>query len=157
MPLKECQALNVLHRSFLNQRILEALNRCKNVEVFYEHKLVTCNLDEQQAVFEQKAIGKTARQDSPMQEYPPALSESAGVQTVKVKYDLLIGADGAHSMTRQYLSKYARMDLQQKWIDILWCEFRIQPSQKNNHRLRPDQVHIWPQNDCMFLALPDIV
>lgn len=73
---------------------------------------------------------------------------------VEVTFDFLIGADGAHSAARYHMMKYARVDYQQEYIDTLWCEFRIEPTETGDFRISPNHLHIWPGTEFMFIALP---
>jgi kynurenine 3-monooxygenase len=74
---------------------------------------------------------------------------------------MILGADGSHSKVRDVLMRNTRMDYQQRYIDTFWCEFRIQrvdaltdvfPPHISQHHL-----HIWPGQDCMFIAIPNTV
>jgi kynurenine 3-monooxygenase len=73
---------------------------------------------------------------------------------VEVQFDYLIGADGAHSASRYHMMKYSRVDYQQEYIDTLWCEFRIAPTESGEFRISPNHLHIWPGREFMFIALP---
>ena len=78
---------------------------------------------------------------------------------VAVQFDLLIGADGAHSTTRYHMMKYARVTYQQEYIDTLWCEFRIQPRPTKSlfaFAMSPNHLHIWPGTSFMFIAIPSL-
>lgn len=52
------------------------------------------------------------------------------------------------------MMKFARVDYQQEYVDTLWCEFRIPPSEKGDFRISPNHLHIWPGREFMFIALP---
>ena len=52
------------------------------------------------------------------------------------------------------MMKFARTDYQQEYIDTLWCEFNISPSDDNDFRISPNHLHIWPGREFMFIALP---
>ena len=52
--------------------------------------------------------------------------------------------------------KYARMDYSQTYIDCLWCEFSIPPSEDDDFRISPNHLHIWPAGSFMFIALPSL-
>lgn len=78
-------------------------------------------------------------------------------ETVEVDFDLLIGADGAHSVTRQQLSRYGKINFQRTWVDTLWCEFLIPSFDSGESRLSSDHLHLWPQKSCMFIASPNMV
>ena len=72
-------------------------------------------------------------------------------------FDLLIGADGAHSATRYHLMKFAQLDYQQEYIDTLWCEFYIPPrSPDSSFAIDPNHLHIWPGGSFMFIAIPSL-
>ena len=76
------------------------------------------------------------------------------VPEIEVPFDYLIGADGAHSASRFHMMKFARVDYQQEYIDTLWCEFRIPPTEDGDFRISPNHLHIWPGREFMFIAIP---
>lgn len=86
------------------------------------------------------------------------MADDAGVAgrvpEIEVSFDYLIGADGAHSASRFHMMKFARVDYQQEYIDTLWCEFRIPPSENGEFRISPNHLHIWPGREFMFIAIP---
>ena len=76
---------------------------------------------------------------------------------IEVEFDLLIGADGAHSGTRYHLMKFSRVTYQQEYIDILWCEFHVPPQGPNGDwAIDPNHLHIWPAGSFMFIAIPSL-
>jgi kynurenine 3-monooxygenase len=75
---------------------------------------------------------------------------------IEVSFDLLIGADGAHSAARFHMMKFARLNYSQEYIDTLWCEFRIPPSPSGDFLVSPNHLHIWPGTECMFIAIPSV-
>ena len=76
---------------------------------------------------------------------------------ISVDFDLLIGADGAHSAARFHMMKFARVNFQQEYIDTLWCEFRIGPiSPDSSFAIHPNRLHIWPGGSLMFIAIPSL-
>ncbi len=83
---------------------------------------------------------------------------------IEVDFDLMLGADGAHSAVRYHMMKFARMNYQQEYIDTLWCEFQIQsresalePDVHSKFVISPNFLHIWPGQDFMFIAIPSDV
>lgn len=112
-----------------------------NVKIFFNHKLVGANFADNKAWLETK-------------------SPAGDRQEVEITFDLLIGADGAHSATRYHLMKYTRMDYKQEYIDTLWCEFTIPPNANptatSKHSISPNHLHIWPGSDRMFIAIPSL-
>ncbi|OBT76015.1 hypothetical protein VF21_03528 [Pseudogymnoascus sp. 05NY08] len=129
-------------RGGLNKHLLDELESMPNVKIFFNHKLVGANFADNTAWLETN-------------------SPAGERQEVEITFDLLIGADGAHSATRYHLMKYTRMDYKQEYIDTLWCEFTIAPNEAyltptSKHTISPNHLHIWPGGDRMFIAIPSL-
>ncbi|KAE8393984.1 kynurenine 3-monooxygenase [Aspergillus alliaceus] len=137
------QAINSVDRGTLNNAFLDELERTPNVKLFFNHKLTGADFHSNRAWFERRAPGDT-----------PLPGSSNRVPEIEVSFDYLIGADGAHSASRYHMMKYSRVDYQQEYIDTLWCEFRIPPSDSGGFRISPNHLHIWPGKEFMFIALP---
>jgi len=125
--------------------MLDILEEMPNVKFFFNHKLTGADFRHNKAWFEVRdgdSSGDRARE-------------------IEVDFDLMIGADGAHSAVRYHMMKYTRMDYQQEYIDTLWCEFQIQPkdgaTQESRFRISPNHLHIWPGKQFMFIAIPSEV
>lgn len=116
----------------------------------------TANLDQKRARFE-KECSVDAMKGEESRERNIDDTKAVHRNIVEVDFDLLIGADGAHSVTRQQLSRYAKINFQQTWVDILWCEFQIPFNPSGGFQLSSDHLHLWPQKSCMFIASPNMV
>ena len=119
-----------------------------NVTFFFNHKLTGADFRRNKAWFE---VLEEKTSDQPSRE-------------IEISFDLMIGADGAHSAVRYHMMKYTRMDYQQEYIDTLWCEFQIQPTEGqvgtelySRFKISPNHLHIWPGRDQMFIAIPSEV
>lgn len=119
-----------------------------NVKFFFNHKLAGADFRKNKAWFEVKNGDVDGRP-----------------RETEVAFDLMLGADGAHSSVRYHMMKFTRMDYEQRYIDTLWCEFQIQPlpdhSEKakaddpmSRFRISPNHLHIWPGKEFMFIAIP---
>ncbi|KAE8378955.1 kynurenine 3-monooxygenase [Aspergillus bertholletiae] len=137
------QAINSVDRGTLNNAFLDELERTPNVKLFFNHKLTGADFQSNRAWFERRAPGDT-----------PLPGSSNRVPEIEVSFDYMIGADGAHSASRYHMMKYSRVDYQQEYIDTLWCEFRVPPSDSGDFRISPNHLHIWPGKEFMFIALP---
>lgn len=120
-----------------------------NVKLFFNHKLTGADFRTCRAWFEAKDTLSTAS-DRPRE--------------IEIGFDLMIGADGAHSAVRYHLMKFSRMDYQQEYIDTLWCEFQLSPRLTHpgdgplaKFPISPNHLHIWPGKDFMFIAIPSEV
>ncbi|KAI9052019.1 hypothetical protein LZ554_004273 [Drepanopeziza brunnea f. sp. 'monogermtubi'] len=145
------RTLYAADRGGLNKTLLDELESMPNVKFFFNHKLTGADFKKNKAWFEishaESSKGVTGTR----------------AREVEIDFDLMIGADGAHSAVRYHLMKYARLDYQQTYIDTLWCEFSIEareiaPGQEPSTRfaISPHHLHIWPGRDFMFIAIPSL-
>ncbi|KAK1752950.1 hypothetical protein QBC47DRAFT_404311 [Echria macrotheca] len=131
------RSILAIDRGGLNKRLLDILEEMPNVTFFFNHKLVGADFRRNKAWFEvKKGTDKT--------------------HEIEVDFDLMIGADGAHSAVRYHMMKFTRMNYQQEYIDTLWCEFQIPPRDGPGSKsmISPNHLHIWPGHDFMFIAIP---
>ena len=135
--------IRAVDRGGLNKRLLDELEAMPNVTFFFRHKMTGADFRKKKAWFE---ITQSGDKQSSERRAPE----------IEVEFDLLLGADGAHSAARHHLMKFARMDFSQKYIDCLWCEFTIPPSKDGDFRISPNHLHIWPAGSFMFIALPSL-
>lgn len=130
-----------------------------NVKLNFNHKLVGADFKQNLAWFEQKSVPRTDHAQNPTEE-----TSSSTSQEIEVKFDFMIGADGAHSAVRYHMMKFTRMDYMQEYIDTLWCEFHISPdnaegsatSKYSGFKISPNHLHIWPGISFMFIAIPSL-
>ncbi|KAH8726960.1 kynurenine 3-monooxygenase [Phaeosphaeriaceae sp. PMI808] len=133
------RSLLAMDRNELNKTLLDHLGTMSNVKFFFNRKLVSVDFRKRLAWFENCTKSDPAKSDD-----------------VEIAFDLLIGADGAHSAVRYHLMKFVPMSYQQEYIDKLWCQFHVPPATNGDFRLPPNYLHIWPQDDSMFIALPNL-
>ncbi|ELK02297.1 Kynurenine 3-monooxygenase [Pteropus alecto] len=69
--------------------------------------------------------------------------------------DLIVGCDGAHSTVRTHLMKKPRFDYSQQYIPHGYMELTI-PPKNGEYAMEPNYLHIWPRNDFMMIALPNM-
>jgi kynurenine 3-monooxygenase len=135
--------IRAVDRGGLNKRLLDELENMPNVTLFFHHKMTGADFKKRKAWFEVRPLDAKAEPASRARE-------------IEVSFDLLIGADGAHSAARFHMMKFARTDYSQTYIDCLWCEFTIAPSEQGEFRISPNHLHIWPAGEFMFIALPSL-
>ncbi|KAL2127540.1 hypothetical protein VTI74DRAFT_10569 [Chaetomium olivicolor] len=142
------RSILAIDRGGLNKRLLDILEGMQNVKFFFNHKLTGADFRRNKAWFEVRDNGA-----------PPTQGQRA--REIEIDFDLMIGADGAHSAVRYHLMKYTRMDYQQVYIDTMWCEFQIpskttapDASLMSKFAISPNHLHIWPGKEFMFIAIP---
>jgi len=127
-----------MDRTGLNKTLLDYLSSMPNVKFFFNRKLLSADFCKKLAWFENRTKSDPAKSDDE-----------------EIAFDLLIGADGAHSAVRYHLMKFVPMSYQQEYIDKLWCQFHVPATAEGDFRIPPNYLHIWPQDDSMFIALPN--
>lgn len=151
------QHIQAVDRANLNKRLLDALEAMTNVTFHFNHKLTGADFNKKTAWFEPQ--GNAKRKDHPQNPIQNEGGSQSGTrpEEIQVNFDLLIGADGAHSAARFHMMKFARVNYQQEYIDTLWCEFRIDPkSSTQDFAINPNRLHIWPGGSLMFIAIPSL-
>jgi kynurenine 3-monooxygenase len=74
----------------------------------------------------------------------------------QVMCEMLIGADGAYSALRQSMQKLDRFNFSQSYIEHGYKELEIPCGPKGEHLLEKNALHIWPREDFMMIALPNM-
>lgn len=152
------QYIQAVDRAGLNKLLLDSLEKFPNVRLYFRHKLTGANFNSKVAWFEKQGPSRSEADGIRNHSQNQHSSNTQGrLDEVAVKFDLLIGADGAHSATRYHMMKYARVTYQQEYIDTLWCEFRIKPrTSEPLFAMTPNYLHIWPGTSFMFIAIPSL-
>ena len=70
-------------------------------------------------------------------------------------YDVLIGADGAYSMTRTYLQHGQEAKHSLEFSDWAYKEVWISPEKARKMNLRIKATHTWPRDNSLLLAFPN--
>ncbi|KAF1800510.1 hypothetical protein V8B55DRAFT_1535478 [Mucor lusitanicus] len=129
------QHINAVDRARLNELLLDEAESLANVTVYFEHRLLSADLDNNTVEFMTSDGKKTYRND------------------------FIIGADGAYSKTRTQMMRSMRMDYNQQYIDTGYCELSMPPATgpdgKPTFALDPNHLHIWPRHTFMLIALPN--
>lgn len=147
-PRLRCQTIFAVDRAGLNKRLLDILEAMPNVKFFFNHKLTGADFNRRKAWFE----------------ITTSESATGRAREIETGFDLMIGADGAHSAVRYHMMKFVRMNYQQEYIDTLWCEFQVKAVENpasddatSKFRISPNHLHIWPGKEFMFIAIPSDV
>ncbi|KAI4217565.1 MAG: hypothetical protein LQ351_000161 [Letrouitia transgressa] len=147
--------IRAVDRAGLNKRMLDSLEKMPNVTLNFNHKLTGADFKKNIAWFEQQTLPTTDHAQNPTQDIS-IKREQARATEISVTFDLLIGADGAHSAARFHMMKFARVNYQQEYIDTLWCEFHMKPRPDFSYATSPNHLHIWPGGSFMFIAIPSL-
>ncbi|CAJ0852362.1 7308_t:CDS:2 [Entrophospora sp. SA101] len=103
-----------VERTALLELLLDTAQTFDNVKIYFEHQLKSCDFDNGSLQFK-------IRQE----------------MNFKYNADLIIGADGAHSIVRSQLMRVVRYGLEEEYA------------------IDPNYLHIWPRHSFMMIALPN--
>uniref|UniRef100_A0A8C7DAI7 Kynurenine 3-monooxygenase n=1 Tax=Oncorhynchus kisutch TaxID=8019 RepID=A0A8C7DAI7_ONCKI len=73
----------------------------------------------------------------------------------EIQADLIVGCDGAFSAIRKQFLRQSRFNYSQTYIPHGYLEFTIPPI-NGEFAMKPNNLHIWPRNTFMMIALPNL-
>jgi len=76
-------------------------------------------------------------------------------QCLEYHYRILIGADGAFSQVRSAMIKTGRIGYSLKYLEHVYKELTMPPTEKNEFAITPEFYHLWPRGNFMMMALPN--
>ncbi|KAK4574354.1 kynurenine 3-monooxygenase, mitochondrial precursor [Recurvomyces mirabilis] len=144
---------NSIDRVTLTELLLNELDSLPNVKLFFRHKITAVDLERQQVQVTDESLGGRPGQNH--------RSEQQNIS--QHVFDLLLGCDGTYSAVRASMMRSSRLDYSQTLVDALWCQFTIPaattgsyttPSASKGFSVSPEHLHIWPNNEMMFMAIP---
>ncbi len=72
-----------------------------------------------------------------------------------IRFDTLIGADGAGSALRAAMNRKHPLDERIEFLDHSYKELEIPPTEDGGFRIEANALHIWPRGNYMCIALPN--
>jgi kynurenine 3-monooxygenase len=126
-------------RGDLNLILLDAAAKEPNVRLTFERKCVDVDIDAPSATFEVTG------------------DDAAGDRAVEtVRGDVVLGADGAHSIVRRRMMRLDRFDYRQDWLSHGYKELTMPAAPGGGFRMEKNALHIWPRGGFMMIALPNL-
>lgn len=130
---KEGQAIYSVSRGGLNKTILEHADANPNVELHFESRCTDLDPDSGRISF------------------------ASGLEEEKTYvFDHIFGTDGAFSAVRARMQRNDRFNYSQEYLSHGYKELSIPPKDDGTHRLEKNALHIWPRNEFMLIALPNL-
>lgn len=132
---REHEYINSVSRPGLNIALLNAAEKHDNIQIYFEHTCTNVDTDKGSAKF-------TGPQDESL-----------------IHADVIFGTDGAGSVVRRSLfdkGPQLRMNYSQQWLSHGYKELTIPASKSGGWRLEKNALHIWPRQDFMLIALPNL-
>ena len=130
---KDGESIYSISRGVLNRRMI-TLAEEHGVEFFFNHKIWDVTLADATLHY-----GETERGEWD-----------------DLKYDIVFGADGAFSRIRHRMQRQSMFNYSQEFLSLGYKELNIPANEDGTHKLDMHSLHIWPQNDFMLIALPNL-
>lgn len=130
---KDGESIYSISRGVLNRRMI-TLAEDHGVEFFFNHKIWDVTLADATLHY-----GETERGE-----------------WEDLKYDIVFGADGAFSRIRHRMQRQSMFNYSQEFLSLGYKELNIPANEDGTHKLDMHSLHIWPQNDFMLIALPNL-
>ena len=127
------EAIYSVSRGGLNVLLMNLAEREKNIDLYFNHKLLSADLNTAQAIFE----------------------DEKGKEQI-VNADVLIGADGTYSTVRNHMMRQDRFQFSQYYIEHGYKELTIPANPDGSHQIETNALHIWPRGNYMLIALPNM-
>jgi len=131
---KDGQAIYSVSRGLLNQTMVNIAGERNNVTLYFSHRCEGMSPDEKSLTF---------------------VNEETG-ERVTHTFDRIFGTDGAFSAVRNRMQRMDRFDYSQSYLTHGYKELEIPPMPDGTHRMRKDVLHIWPREEFMMIALPNV-
>ena len=127
------EAIYSVSRGGLNVLLMNLAERDKNIDLYFNHKLLSADLNTAQAIFE----------------------DEKGKEQI-VNADVLMGADGTYSTVRNHMMRQDRFQFSQYYIEHGYKELTIPANADGSHQIEANALHIWPRGNYMLIALPNM-
>ena len=129
------EAILSVDRHKLNEFLLTKAEEHPNIKIHFEHKLIRSDLNSHTHSFSAPGSEK---------------------DNVDIRYSFTFGCDGAHSTVRRQLMRWGRLDYSQTYIEHGYKELTMPPNNDGEYAMPPNHLHIWPQQEFMMIALPNV-
>lgn len=130
---KEGESIYSISRGLLNRKMV-SLAEAEGVEFFFETRIWDVSLEDAILYTGETEIG----------EWKPQ------------QYDVIFGADGAFSRVRHRMQRQNMFNYSQHFLTTGYKELNIPANPDGTHKLDKNSLHIWPRNEFMLIALPNL-
>ena len=130
---KEGEAIFSLSRGILNRKMIDLAEKA-GVVFFFEQKIWDVTLS-------------TATLH---------IGEEERGEWHELKFDKIIGADGAFSRVRHRMQRQSMFNYSQEFIHVGYKELHIPANEDGTHKLDKNSLHIWPRGEFMLMALANL-
>ena len=151
-----------VERPRLHQILAQAVAQESGIDSYWHHRLVSVDLEQQflylsrspgdtEASIENLSIENLSTENLNTENLS---TENLSTKPVQVRYQHLLGTDGAFSVARSQLLHHT-FDFQQKYLDVAYRELRLPSRTEGGPELALDRFHVWPRGRLFLGAFPN--
>ncbi|GLX86727.1 kynurenine 3-monooxygenase [Thalassotalea loyana] len=131
--IKDADVIYSVSRGQLNALLLDEAEKLPNVALHFEHRVKQVDLDTGIITFNSSS--------QPNQ-----------------RFERIIGTDGANSVLREAIAEKTtnRENVNVEQLGHGYKELCVMPNSSGQHKLAVNALHIWPREDFMLIALPNL-
>uniref|UniRef100_A0A8C8D4M4 FAD-binding domain-containing protein n=1 Tax=Oncorhynchus tshawytscha TaxID=74940 RepID=A0A8C8D4M4_ONCTS len=129
---KKGQYILSIDRANLNKELLSAAETYPNINLNFANKLLDWSTETGAMTFVRAEGAKE-----------------------EIQADLIVGCDGAFSAIRKQFLRQSRFNYSQTYTPHGYLEFTMPPI-NGEFAMKPNNLHIWPRNTFMMIALPNL-
>jgi len=129
--------INSVSRGGLNIALLNAADKFDDVQVVFDSKCVSVDLENAKATFKNLKTGETYEEEGAV----------------------IIGTDGAGSSVRRSImgrTTQLLFNFSQSFLRHGYKELSILPTEEGGWQIEKNALHIWPRGSFMIIALPNL-
>jgi kynurenine 3-monooxygenase len=157
------EILYTVHRNKLNGALINEAEKYDNINFFFNTKCRGLDAKKKEAYFEKSVATYHVDKQKVSQKLKGnkyGLAETAKVRmtlsnTLAVKADLIVGADGVNSTLRAQIANDKKEPAVKEYEDWGYKEVHINPSLVKHMKLRSKATHTWPRPDSLLIAFPN--
>ena len=131
--LRDEEVIYSISRSLLNKILMDKAEQTGNVNIDFNWSCNEVNADTGEVILQNLENG-TRRKDK----------------------GVVIACDGSGSNVRKSMESLNNFTCSVNWLTHGYKELTIQPSQSGYYQMEPNALHIWPRDDFMLIALPNL-
>lgn len=125
------EILHSIDRNELNRLLLDHAQRHPQVRLHFEHRLV--RIDKARRELELEAQG----------------------ESIHVRPQWVVGADGAFSRARQEMQRGERADFRQEYLEWGYKELPLAANPDGTSKIELEALHVWPRLHGLFVSHPN--
>ena len=131
---KEEEVIYSISRAKLNMEIMTLAENTGMVKIYYNHRCTSVSLEENLVY----------------------VTDENNCKEKIINFDIILGVDGSGSAVRDAMIEQGGLNHVFKPLDHCYKELTIPPGANEKYQLNPNALHIWPREEFMLIALPNI-